>query len=929
MPALFRITPLLGILLPVWLVAAEPTAPKSEPATAPVSAPPSVAEARFWEANKLFASGKPGNLPAARAALQAAADGEFTHAQLLLGNCLLTGSYGFKKSERKGAGLYRLAAERGNAYAKVSLGQCYLAGTGVGKDEKKASAWLNAALAPDADYSSPVPPPDYFTGNTVAGDLQRDPATEARASAHFFLGQILSGQKEFAAAHEHFLAAANAGPNGKYGVYHAAVQAAFDYAFGQGAPRDLAKANEMLDLSRRLGTRMNVAMIHNSVAQKTVDDFAVVDLEEEMKKSGEQMQTSLQLKIAASLADKKSKDYNPKEAAKWYQLAAESGQGWAMLELGCLYSGNELGTPDVAEAFRWFEKAGAGSKPKHFLATANLGLCYLRGLGVTADANQAARLFAKAKDYTFLGYLGSIGQAPTAPLRYADDKLLTEQWAREKNDAHAQYLIGLSHYFGWDDGQANPKEGAKWFKKAAKAEHGGALYMMGKITEQSSTANNLNFIERAKIRKESYTYFERGAAAGNLDARLSCASLLLSGLRMIEKNGSQVAGNKQQNQDAAEAIYVKVLELDPENVWAHNDLGVINERKLGEVIDTLDIQSKETLREKMLFHYQEAARLGNATAANNLALIYYNGKVTKQDWEKAYAFFEKAADSGQSSAHYSLGYMHENGEGVPKTYTEAAYHYRLAGLEGHSQAIQRLSNLYITGQGVTADLDRAAYWLNEAVRRGHLDALPALADVLIRKGENESAFSILQSFIKKHGNNYELRNTVGVACERLSRCYREGLGTKADPKQANHYFQYALGFRNGDALDRLAQLQINAGEFSKGVATMQQASQSSANALFHLGQLYYFGTHVAKDEIKALELIRKAAALNQPDALYFLAAMTQKKLPSAPTLDEAITLAEIAEACGHDKAAALREMLEQQQKTMADTPEEGASTRST
>ena len=85
------------------------------------------------------------------AALKVSSDLEFTHAQVLLGNCYLTGFNGMKKDPRKAANLFRLAAERGNAFGMVSLGVCYFMGEGVSKDEGKSMKWLNAALAPDAD----------------------------------------------------------------------------------------------------------------------------------------------------------------------------------------------------------------------------------------------------------------------------------------------------------------------------------------------------------------------------------------------------------------------------------------------------------------------------------------------------------------------------------------------------------------------------------------------------------------------------------------------------------------------------------------------------------------------------------------------------------------------------------------------------------
>lgn len=915
--SLTLVATLLLLLPPAHAADPAPSAPEAAATTAaPVM---SAGEARFWQALKAFNSGKAADLPNARATLQAAADAEYSHAQLLLGNCLISGSYGFKKDARKGASLFRLAAERGNAFAMVSLGQCHLAGTGVSKSENKAADWFTAALAATADYSQPTPPADYFRapGSGVAGELQRDPATETRATAHFFLAQILAGRQQAALAHTHYLAAATAGPDGRYGVAQAAQQAAFNYAFGNGVPRDLAQATGMLELARKLGTRQNVSLIHNSVATKTVDEFAVVDLEEAIAKSGEQIQTGLQLKIATTLGDKKSKDYNPAEAAKWYRLAADNGQAWAMMELAFLHSRGDLGPPDRAEAFRWFEKAGDGDKPKHYVATANLGLCYLRGLGTPADPAKAAALFTKARDFTFLGYLGSIGQAPAEPVGYEDDKKLADTWAQKKNDAHAQYLIGLRHYGGWD-GKVDLKEAVRWFRKAAKAEHGGALCYLGLIYELKQLDPNTkeSMEEFLKRTDEVIDFYRRSGEAGNIEGQINYAAML------SRENPIKTPKYGSEPRKKAESLLLSVLERDPHHSRAHNNLAVIYERKLRDLVGTVDQQSISEYREKMIHHYDEAIRGEFSYAANNLAVIYYDGKLVPRDLGKAYACFEQAAGWGLTAAHYSLGYMHEYGEGVPRTPSEAAYHYRLAALEGHEQALKNLVNLYLTGQGVAVDLDRAAYWLTQLAQRGNLPAQAALADVLMRKEDYEPAVKLW--FGLSTHPNHEL---AGKACERLSRCYEKGLGVKADPAQSLKYFQQAIARRDGDAVATLARSQFKAGKNKEALSNMTYASTRSAEAAFNLAQMYYFGTHVTKDEAKAMQLLRTAAAGNNADALFFLATMTYKSLPQAPTLAEALNYAERAEAGGLAKATVLREALEKKLKA-ADTPvEEGARAR--
>jgi len=882
----------------------------------PATAKADPAAEKYWQAIKLLNSKQASELEKGREALQAAADLEYPHAQSLLAECLMTGGYGFPKDKRKAANLYRLAAERGNAFAQVSLGQCYFSGTGVRKDAEKASQWLNKALAQTADFSRPTPPPDFIaeqaatasTGSEVAGQLDRDPVGDSIAAAHYILGEIAGADKKAEEAQKHFVAAATAGIDGRSGIYPAAVQAALNYAFGQGTPRDMVKANEMLATSRKLMGRMGVSLIHNYVALKMVDEFATAEMEESIAKEGTEFETELQYKIALSFGDKKSKDYNIAEAVKWYELAAESGQPWAMLSLALIYSKGDLGQPDTAKAFQWFEKVGEGKNPKHYLGAANLAICYQNGIGTEKSPEKAAALFKLHRDNDIVCYLGAIGQCPDHIVTYEQELALTQTWAKEKKDAHAQYLLGNRYLNGWGV-KGDFDDAIKCFKKAAKAGDGAALCEMGFLYGKHGIYLGCNDWDEAK--RKAAEYYAKGVKAGN------CSAMFY--LAYITESGTGVA----KDSDEAIALYEHCLQLDPEFSGAHNNLALIYKAQLVKMHgahETID----SNIKESMLRHFAEANKEGNTYAPYNLGGIYRDGILCEKDLRKAYGFFETAAERGDVDARLIVGQMLENGEGMPVSLSEAAYHYRLAALDGNKEALRRLINFYLTGQGVDLDLDRAAFWINRMIRSGMIGGLIPLADILISKGEYQNAISLLKQMA-----DLDQHVLAGYASERLSRCYRKGTGVKADPKKALKYFNRAIEYGNGDALCQLGREQIQQGKPQEGVATLKKASAQSADACYLLGQLYFFGTNVEKDEAHALQLMRTAAELNHAGALYFLAGATINRVPGAPSLDEAIRFAQQAETGGFEKARALREKLEKRRKSTNDgAPEETARARS-
>lgn len=107
-----------------------------------------------------------------------------------------------------------------------------------------------------------------------------------------------------------------------------------------------------------------------------------------------------------SIAERESKlgnDYlsghgvgkDEKQAAYWYEKAADAGNPWAQKQIGFFYQAG-IGVPaDPARAVRWYRLAAAGGLAS---ARTNLGVAYLWGTGVAADVQMAAQFFREAAE---------------------------------------------------------------------------------------------------------------------------------------------------------------------------------------------------------------------------------------------------------------------------------------------------------------------------------------------------------------------------------------------------------------------------------------------------------------------------------------------------------------------------------------------------
>jgi TPR repeat protein len=876
----------------------------------------------YWDALKLFRSQQTPDLSRGRELLIQAADAENPHAENYLGICLQNALHGFAIDRRKAVTWFMLSAQRGNAFAKVNLGLCYFSGTGVRKDLTKARECLEAAVAENADFSTPRPPEDFFADafapdsksidadTTLSGNLPIEMADRYRARAHAALGDIFKKEKQPAKSQEHYVKASHAGEGGRAGIRDAAMKAAMNYAFGQGVPRDLTKANELLEQGKKLSRQEMASYAHGLVEKKLLDDFAQADVAEDIADKTDELYQQIQLSIGGSFADPKSKTYNPQEAARWFEIAAESGQAWAMLSLAELYQGKSLGAPDPAKAFTWFKEAA--ERGKHILGWANLAICYQHGFGTEKDAAKAAEIFKKHRETSIVCYLGTIDQCPATTLTFQQELALNKTWATKNKDAHACFIYGMRHLYGWGV-KVDLDDAALWLRRAAKTNSGPAWRELGNmyIVYGAWMDSGLAKLDQ---RKKAFECFDKAAAAGDAEGMANLADLYAPPTGGVRYSFPQV------DEKRAEALYLQALQLDPENGRAHNNLAVIYGNRFNKAFRNMRFLEGSEYREKMIAHYQAAHKAKIPTAAWNLGNLYYGAVMGEKDYQTAYAYFETAAGDGQVEARRRLGEMHEKGEGVPVTYREAAYHYRLAALAGDIDSLARLCGFYLQGKGVSQDLDRASMWLKMLAQRGRAGALVTLGDIMINRGEHAEALTFFSRML-----TYQSPYLEGCAYDRLSRLYTTGKGVKANPAKAKRYHEKAVGLGNPEAICTDADQLIAEKKYDAAVALLKKSADTgSSNAEYKLSTLYFNGLGVPTDIATAIKHCRKAAEDGHLHAQFSLSVLTLQDVPGAPALEEAIRYAEAAETGGVSKAGTVRKKLEEKRGRVMPSASEDA-----
>jgi len=185
------------------------------------------------------------------------------------------------------------------------------------------------------------------------------------------------------------------------------------------------------------------------------------------------------------------KDYE--QAVYWFKVAAEQGNVTAKYILGHIYyMGSYDVKQDYHEAVTWYEKAIEQGEVSA-LAYYNLGECYHFGKGVTKDNKKALHLYKKASDHGHEDAQRRISEinnreqsvqmvnkpiknTGTSGLDYNNETFFEKcKREAENGNVEAQYKLGLYY----KNGEGTAKDNAKaytWFQKAAEAGYLDAKY---------------------------------------------------------------------------------------------------------------------------------------------------------------------------------------------------------------------------------------------------------------------------------------------------------------------------------------------------------------------------------------------------------------------------------------------------------------------
>lgn len=265
--------------------------------------------------------------------------------------------------------------------------------------------------------------------------------------------------------------------------------------------------------------------------------------------------------------------------------------------------------------------------------------------------------------------------------------------------------------------------------------------------------------------------------------------------------------------------------------------------------------------------YQKAADAGDAYAMWRLSNAYANGDGVEFDEEKALNLLKQAANAGcpEAECDLAMAYMFDwYGVGEDKDKGKVMMD-ALVERTDNSHVMAQYARLFFNGYNpYEEDKERALDILDNIKDKDNYVYLRLMAFVY-RNGTskiNPNIDKAMDYFKKsfKNGNRYSAVN--------LYDDYIEGFGgLTADTTTAVEWLQKGIEANQTDCMIAMADICLSDDRAfkkyhntSRGIELLKSASKhGSSYAYYLLGNEYYLGVHVEKNDIKAFEYTKKSA----------------------------------------------------------------------
>lgn len=207
-----------------------------------------------------------------------------------------------------------------------------------------------------------------------------------------------------------------------------------------------------------------------------------------------------EIELAGAYFEGRGVSRDEKQAAYWYEKAANSGDPGAQLQIGFFYEAGVGVERDPARAALWFQRAIASGS---VAAKVNLGVAYMWGSGVRKDPELATKLFREAAEKGSGAGAYFLADAYYFGTGVPKDPDQAKHWlelAAKRHDPQAELSLGI--LLLRQPGESQQEKGFKLLRDAAKsgyvaARHELALRLVRKPEFTSTPTEALGLLQDA------------------------------------------------------------------------------------------------------------------------------------------------------------------------------------------------------------------------------------------------------------------------------------------------------------------------------------------------------------------------------------------------------------------------------------------------
>ena len=580
------------------------------------------------------------------------------------------------------------------------------------------------------------------------------------------------------------------------------------------------------------------------------------------------------------------------EAATWFEKAIEKGNVNAITYLGSMYGDGKGVTQDYEKAIELYKQAADTGED---YAMNNLGRIYEYGeRGQEINLEEALKWYKLAAEKNHDDAQESVERVEQALQKETESDRSTEKTAeqyyeegnyeealtayREAGDTEnvervlqAMFDQAENYKDGKNGVEKNEEEAIRYYELVAEDESSSEInveqscFYLGYLMTRNETDEDDS---------EAAAWYEKAIEKGMTEARFNLAAMYEEGQGVV--------------QDYEKAISLYTQQADEPDAFAMMELGQIYEN--GECGQKKDLEEALKWYEQAanhgaelpnnegyvgcqrvlqaMYELAEDYRDGSNGAEKNEeeAIRYFKllaedesagedlvkksctslGKMlanntTKEDDAEAVSWYEKATEKGDLEGTVCLGTMYQKGQGVAQDYEKAAELYRQAADGGNADGINKLAGMYRFGQGVTQDSEKAVELYNQAINKGSIDALNSLGAMYEWGSAGTTDYAKALELYQQAADG-----GCADALKNLGGMYEQGWGVSQDYEKAAELYQKAAELFQEDA------------------------DNGDAVAMYSLGGMYEKGRGIAQDNQKALELYHQAAERENAEAMNWL-----------------------------------------------------------